>query len=227
LLFGDEAANMPSLFLVAIALLSCVNALPTPLSTNADASTAQQSDGPATGLRGTEALLGYSPGSKLTTENTDAVPHQLVPGQTDNANLGTFLDFENNPSPQPIRGSKGGTDPGPRDTYYDKINSDKLAPPGTDHGATINAQWPMGLSSAKLGSGGAGWSRQENTVVMPAAKKMAGVDMRLEPGAYRELHWHVREINVQTLRDAVYHYEPDLWSNDKDGLLGQRHARTV
>lgn len=27
---------------------------------------------------------------------------------------------------------------------YDRIHSDKLAPPGTDHGATINAQWPMG-----------------------------------------------------------------------------------
>lgn len=26
---------------------------------------------------------------------------------------------------------------------------------------------------------------------MPAAKAMAGVDMRLEPWAYRELHWHV------------------------------------
>lgn len=26
---------------------------------------------------------------------------------------------------------------------------------------------------------------------MPAATEMAGVDMRLEAGAYRELHWHV------------------------------------
>jgi hypothetical protein len=26
---------------------------------------------------------------------------------------------------------------------------------------------------------------------MPDAKMMAGVDMRLEPAAYRELHWHV------------------------------------
>jgi oxalate decarboxylase/phosphoglucose isomerase-like protein (cupin superfamily) len=26
---------------------------------------------------------------------------------------------------------------------------------------------------------------------MPDATAMAGVDMRLEPGAYRELHWHV------------------------------------
>jgi oxalate decarboxylase/phosphoglucose isomerase-like protein (cupin superfamily) len=26
---------------------------------------------------------------------------------------------------------------------------------------------------------------------MPAASLMAGVDMRLEAGGYRELHWHV------------------------------------
>ena len=26
---------------------------------------------------------------------------------------------------------------------------------------------------------------------MPDATAMAGVNMRLEPGAYRELHWHV------------------------------------
>lgn len=28
-------------------------------------------------------------------------------------------------------------------------------------------------------------------MVMPDATEMAGVDMRLEPAAYRELHWHV------------------------------------
>lgn len=44
---------------------------------------------------------------------------------------------------------------------------------------------------ARLGIDNAGWARQENTVVMPAATEMAGVDMRLEPGGYRELHWHV------------------------------------
>lgn len=38
---------------------------------------------------------------------------------------------------------------------------------------------------------GAGWARQENTVVMPDATLMAGVDMRLAPAGYRELHWHV------------------------------------
>jgi hypothetical protein len=29
----------------------------------------------------------------------------------------------------------------------DKMNPDKLAPPGTDSGSTINAQWPMGEQS--------------------------------------------------------------------------------
>lgn len=32
----------------------------------------------------------------------------------------------------------------PGNYNYDKINSDKLAPPGTDSGQTINAQWPLG-----------------------------------------------------------------------------------
>lgn len=43
----------------------------------------------------------------------------------------------------------------------------------------------------RLGLNKAGWSRQENINVMPDAVAMAGVDMRLEPGGYRELHWHV------------------------------------
>lgn len=51
--------------------------------------------------------------------------------------------------------------------------------------------WPLGLSHNRLGSqSGAGWARQQNTAVLPVAKRMAGVDMKLQPNAYRELHWH-------------------------------------
>lgn len=46
----------------------------------------------------------------------------------------------------------------------------------------------MGLSHTKLGLDRAGWSRQQNVGVLPIATEMAGVDMRLEAGAYRELH---------------------------------------
>src|SRR3569833_1903887 len=74
---------------------------------------------------------------------------------------------------------------------YERLNPDLFAPPGTDAGDVPNAVWPLGLSHNRLGSQpGAGWARQQNTEVLPAAKAMAGVDMRLAPNAYRELHWH-------------------------------------
>ena len=136
------------------------------------------------------SLLGYNPANVVKNENTDDIPYSLVPGQTDTAVIGAYLDFNNVQNPQPIRGSKGGTDPGPRTEEYDQLNPDKLAPPGTDHGDVSNAQWPMGLSHAKLGLNRAGWSRQQNVDNIPVATEMAGVDMRLEEGAYRELHWH-------------------------------------
>ncbi|KAJ9223914.1 hypothetical protein DTO027B5_493 [Paecilomyces variotii] len=161
-----------------LATLQGVNGAPTGTGTNPP-------------LRGSEDLLGYSPSNTLNDENTDNIQYTPVPGQNEDAKVAPYLDFENSENPQPIRGDTGGTDPGPRNYYYDRINSDKLAPPGTDNGATINAMWPMGLSHNRLGIKGSGWARQQNINVMPDATKMAGVDMRLEAGAYRELHWHV------------------------------------
>ncbi|CRG91686.1 hypothetical protein PISL3812_08737 [Talaromyces islandicus] len=124
--------------------------------------------------RGGSGLIGYSPSNTISNDNTETISYQLTPSQTQDADIGAYLDFSTIDNPQPIRGSLGGTDPGPRNLNYDRMNPDKLAPPGTDSGATINAQWPLGLSHTKLGKSGAGWSRQENTDVMPAASLMAG-----------------------------------------------------
>lgn len=144
------------------------------------------------GLRGSEDLLGYNPTNVLSQENTDDVgDYELLPGQKEDADIGEYLDFSNVENPQPIRGSKGGTDPGPRTPALDKLFSDRLAPPGTDKGDVGNAQWSLALSKVKQGKQNAGWSRQQNENVLPDAEAMAGVDMRLEPGGYRELHWHV------------------------------------
>ncbi|KAJ5336071.1 hypothetical protein MYU51_009515 [Penicillium brevicompactum] len=135
-------------------------------------------------LRGSGSLVGYSSSNKGGGDSPPDIKYTLLPGQKEDPKIGSYLDFQKADNPQPIRGSTGADDPGPRNYYYDRINSDKLAPPGTDHGQTINAQWPMGQD-------GAGWARQENVNVMPDATLMAGVDMRLEPAGYRELHWHV------------------------------------
>lgn len=91
--------------------------------------------------------------------------------------------------PEPIRGSLGAPIIGPTsDVPIDKQNADFLAPPTTDHGSIGNAKWPFSLSHNRLQTGG--WARQENIDVMPLATEMASVDMRLEPGAVREMHWH-------------------------------------
>lgn len=148
----------------------------------------------ATGsLYGDESLLGEaakpSPVSGGDSAIVSDVP--MVNGQEADADLGLYLDFNSVPNPQPIRGSSGQTDPGPQTYEYQKLNPDLLAPPGTDSGDVPQAQWPMSLSRNRLGSGKkSGWARQQNTGQLPAATEMAGVDMRLAPGAYRELHWH-------------------------------------
>ena len=133
------------------------------------------------------------PGVPAPTGSTsdDVGDYALVAGQEEDADVGLYLDFSNNPNPQPIRGSNGATDPGPRNEAIQKQDPDLLARPGTDMGDVPNAKWPMGLSSARSGTGkNSGWARQQNTDELPIATAMAGVDMRLAPNAYRELHWH-------------------------------------
>jgi len=72
------------------------------------------------GLRGSPSLGGFSASNDLTTGDTNDIEYKLAPGQKEDAKIGYYLHFENNPSPQPIRGSKGGSEPGPRELkhYY-------------------------------------------------------------------------------------------------------------
>ncbi|KAK0462357.1 oxalate decarboxylase [Desarmillaria tabescens] len=86
------------------------------------------------------------------------------------------------------RGKLGASIMGPDNIPMDLQNPDFLAPPTTDSGSVPNAKWPFALSHNRLQTGG--WAREENIGVMPIATEMASVNMRLEAGAIRELHWH-------------------------------------
>lgn len=120
------------------------------------------------------------------TQNTTNFPYYLAPGQASNYNGDPSFNFLNISNPQPIHGDLGSSDPGPHNSAYDQQNPDTLARPLTDSGSVQQAKWLMCLSTNRLTD--AGWARQQNIGVLPAAKEMAGVDMRLEPNAYRELH---------------------------------------
>lgn len=95
---------------------------------------------------------------------------------------------ETNVVPQPIRAKEGGTDPGPRNILLDRQNPDILAPPDTDAGTIPNLKFSFALAHNRLQEGG--WARQVTVRELPIATTLAGVNMRLNPGTIRELHWH-------------------------------------
>ncbi|PVH85362.1 Bicupin, oxalate decarboxylase/oxidase [Cadophora sp. DSE1049] len=188
--------------LAAAGFLSAVLAAPAPQMSNYGENT-----GPIAGvsspiatataasgsLYGDQSLLGEVANPSPVSGGDSAIvsDYPLVNGQEADAKLGLYLDFNSVGKPQPIRGEGGQTDPGARSYAYEKLNPDVYAPPGTDSGAVPNAQWPMGLSHNRFGTGKqSGYARQQNSQQLPAATDFAGVDMRLAPGAYREMHWH-------------------------------------
>jgi oxalate decarboxylase len=90
--------------------------------------------------------------------------------------------------PEPERGDEGGSIPGPQNVPIERENPDLLVPPSTDAGVLPNLKFSFSDAHMRLTSGG--WTRQVNVQDLPIATTIAGVEMRLKPGAIRELHWH-------------------------------------
>jgi oxalate decarboxylase len=92
------------------------------------------------------------------------------------------------PVAQPQRPGRGGTDPGPRNIARDRQNPDVLNPPSTDHGTLPNLRFSF--ADAHMRQESAGWARQITIRELPISRNVAGVNMRLNAGGVRELHWH-------------------------------------
>src|SRR5262249_36789265 len=90
--------------------------------------------------------------------------------------------------PQPRRPGHGGTDPGPRNIERDRQNPNILMPPSTDRAPLPNVRFSFSESHMRLETGG--WTRQVTSRELGISKNIAGVDMRLNAGGVRELHWH-------------------------------------
>ena len=105
------------------------------------------------------------------------------------------------PVPQPQRPGHGGTDPGPRNFMRDRQNPDLLVPPSTDHGTLPNLRFSF--SDAHLRQEAGGWTRQVTVRELGISKDIAGVNMRLNAGGVRELHWHkAGRMGLHALRHA-------------------------
>jgi oxalate decarboxylase len=70
----------------------------------------------------------------------------------------------------------------------DGQNPDVLVPPSTDRGSLPNLRFSFADAPMRLETGG--WSRQVTARDLGVSKNIAGVNMRLNRGGVRELHWH-------------------------------------
>jgi oxalate decarboxylase len=90
--------------------------------------------------------------------------------------------------PEPVRDGLGATIMGPRNVALERQNPNLLASPYTDAGTIPNLKFSFSDARNRLLTGG--WAREVTARELPVATTLAGVNMRLKPGAIRELHWH-------------------------------------
>ncbi len=83
------------------------------------------------------------------------------------------------------------SDPGPRNAGLEGLNENSYRPPSTDHG-TVPQFWQSFTQSHRRIQDG-GWARQVNATDFPISKEIAGVNMKLNAGGIREMHWHAAD----------------------------------
>jgi oxalate decarboxylase len=79
--------------------------------------------------------------------------------------------------------------PGPVNKLLQSENGSSNTPPDTDRGDVMPIWYSFELAHRRIQDGG--WTRQVTQSDLPDSKDLAGVNMRLTAGSYRELHWHV------------------------------------
>jgi oxalate decarboxylase len=83
------------------------------------------------------------------------------------------------------------SNPGPKNKSLFDENPDSNVPPPTDHGDFGPIWYSFDLTHKKLQEGG--WTHQVTERELPPSKDIAGVNMRLTAGSFRELHWHTAD----------------------------------
>jgi oxalate decarboxylase len=115
----------------------------------------------------------------------DILSTAVVAGGVLSASMAQAADRPLEPSREP---GIGGADPVPGDMVREGQNPDMLNPPATDSGTLPNLRFSFADAHVRQSSGG--WTRQVTARELGVSKSIAGVNMRLNAGGIRELHWH-------------------------------------
>ncbi|KAH8597690.1 oxalate decarboxylase family bicupin [Bisporella sp. PMI_857] len=120
-------------------------------------------------LRKTKNSPPYTPGNKDPYDNAiDAVGNKL--------------------DPLPYRNGLGASVLGPWNGARSRQSPDLVRPPSTDSGNMKNMRWSFADSHIRIEEGG--WTRQTTVRELGSSVELASVNMRLDQGVIRELHWH-------------------------------------
>ena len=95
--------------------------------------------------------------------------------------------------PEKLEGLKGDnpSDPGPENQTLLAGNPSSNHPPFTDHGNPGPIWYSFDITPKRVQGGG--WTHQVTERELPGSKEVAGVNMRLTSGSFRELHWHLAD----------------------------------
>lgn len=88
-------------------------------------------------------------------------------------------------------GDHSSSDPGPENKSLFGLNPNSNTPPPTDHGDIGPIWYSFDLARKRVEEGG--WTHQVTQRELPPSNDLAGVNMRLTAGSFRELHWHTAD----------------------------------
>src|SRR6201987_5683908 len=83
------------------------------------------------------------------------------------------------------------SDPGQENKPLLDENPDSNMPPPTDHGDMVPLWYSFDLVKKRVEEGG--WTHEVTDRELPSSRDIAGVNMRLTAGSYRELDWHTAD----------------------------------
>jgi oxalate decarboxylase len=83
------------------------------------------------------------------------------------------------------------SNPGPENNMLFHENPNTNTPPPTDHGDIGPIWYSFDLARKRVEEGG--WTHQVTQRELPSSTDIAGVNMRLTAGSFRELHWHTAD----------------------------------
>jgi oxalate decarboxylase len=104
---------------------------------------------------------------------------------------GLSVDAQDKASTQKAEYDHSSRDPGPENKTLLDLNPNSNTPPPTDHGDVVPLWYSFDLVKKRVEEGG--WTHEVTQRVLPSSRDIAGVQMRLTAGSYREMHWHTAD----------------------------------